>query len=255
MASSAIVTASDSGIGRSTAVRLARDGFDVGVTWNADREGAEGTAREVQEQGRRAVVEHLDVTRLAEAGEVIQGLADQLGGLDVLVNNAGGAQTHPFLEYPLEEFKDAIDLNLTGAFACAQRAAQIMVEAGTAGRIVNVTSVHEHIPLRESAGYCAAKGGLGLLTKVMALELGERGIRVNAVAPGEIATPMTGAEDVDPATRQRPALPLGRPGHADEIAAMVSFLASPDSGYASGASFVVDGGLMLMAAEFNREAS
>ena len=145
-----------------------------------------------------------------------------------------------------------IALNLTGAFVCAQRAARIMVDSGTQGRIVNVTSVHEHAPLREAAAYCAAKGGLGLLTKVMALELGEYGINVNSVAPGEIATGMTGAEDEPPEDHPRPGLPLGRPGHAREVAATIAFLASPGARYITGGSFVVDGGLLLTAAEFNR---
>ena len=255
MAKAAIVTGSDSGIGKASAVRLAEEGFDVGITWSTDREGAEGTAREVEQRGRRAVVRHLDVTRLEEAGDVVEELARELGGLDVFVNNAGGGASHPFLEFPLEDFRDVLDVNLTGAFVCGQRAARIMVENGVAGRIVNITSVHEHIPLREAAAYCAAKAGLGLLTKVMALELGEHGVRVNAIAPGEIATPMTGAEDVDPAALERPALPAGRPGDAHEIAALVAWLASPDARYATGSSFVVDGGLMLTAAEFNREAA
>jgi NAD(P)-dependent dehydrogenase (short-subunit alcohol dehydrogenase family) len=250
---SAIVTASDSGIGKACAVRLAADGFDVGVTWHSDEDGARDTAREVEEQGARAVVVQLDVTRFDEAAERIEALAGELGGLDVLVNNAGGAPTHPFLEWPLDDFREALDLNLTGAFACAQRAARLMVDAGTPGRIVNVTSVHEHIPLPGAAGYCAAKGGLGLLTKVMALELGEHDITVNAVAPGEIATAMTGNEDVDPSSVERPALPAKRPGHADEIAAAVAFLASPEARYVNGASIVVDGGLMLTAAQFNAE--
>ncbi len=127
-------------------------------------------------------------------------------------------------------------------------------EAVRGGRIVNVTSVHEHVPLRGSAAYCAAKGGLGLLTKVMALELAEHGITVNAIAPGEIATPMTGAEDVDPGGEDRPAIPLGRPGHADEIAAAIAFLAGSGGSYATGASFVVDGGMLLMAAVANQDA-
>ena len=128
-----------------------------------------------------------------------------------------------------------------------------MVAAGRGGRIVNVASVHEHVPLRGSSAYCAAKGGLGLLTKVMALELAEHGITVNAVAPGENATPMTGAEDVDPTQIERPAIPAGRPGSAHEIAAAIAFLASPDAAYATGASFVVDGGMLLMAAVANQD--
>ena len=247
MSGAAIVTASDSGIGKASAVRLARDGFDVGVTWHTDEDGARDTVRQIEELGRRAALARLDVTRFAEAAEVIESLAGELGGLDVLVNNAGGGPGHRFLEFPIEDWQQVLDLNLTGAFACAQRAAQLMVAAGTHGRIVNVTSVHEHVPLRNAAAYCAAKGGLGLLTKAMALELGEHGIRVNSVAPGEINTPLTGNPDADPATIDRPSLPLGRPGHADEVAAAVAFLASEESSYATGASYVVDGGLMLTA--------
>lgn len=251
----AIVTGSDSGIGKATAVQLAASGFDVGVTWNTDQEGAEDTASEIREQGRQAAVAHLDVTDFEAAARTVGELAERLGGLDVFVNNAGGAVNHSFLELPLEDWQDALAVNLTGAFVCAQRAARLMVDAGTSGRIVNVTSVHEHIPLRNAAAYCAAKGGLGLLTKVMALELGEHGIRVNAVAPGEIATPMTEQHEQDPAESERPALPLGRPGDAHEVAAFIVLLASPDARYATGSSFVVDGGLMLTAADYNQQTA
>ena len=247
MSGVAIVTASDSGIGKAAAVRLARDGYDVGVTWHSDEAGARDTAGEVEAAGRRSALARLDVTDFEAAADTIESLAAELGGLHVFVNNAGGGPSHPFLEFPLEDWRRVLDVNLTGAFACAQRAARLMAAAGTRGRIVNVTSVHEHIPLRGASAYSAAKGGLGLLTKAMALELGEHGIRVNAVAPGEIATPMTGKEDVDPETIERPSLPIGRPGAAGEIAAAIAFLASPDAGYATGASLVVDGGLMLTA--------
>ena len=255
MARVAIITGSDSGIGKASAVRLARDGFDIGVTWHNDREGGEGTVREVEALGRRAALAELDVTDFEAAPDTIEALARELGGLDVFVNNAGGGETFPFLDFPLEAWQRVLDLNLTGAFACGQRAARIMVEAGTKGRIVNITSVHEHIPLREQAAYCAAKGGLGLLTKAMALELGEHGIAVNSIAPGEIATPLTGAGDEDPSDLERPALPAGRPGSAYEIAELVAWLAHPDSRYATGSSFVVDGGLMLTAGEFNRQTA
>jgi NAD(P)-dependent dehydrogenase (short-subunit alcohol dehydrogenase family) len=255
MARKAIITGADSGIGKATAVRLARDGFDVGVTWHNDREGGEGTVREVEHHGQRAVLAQLDVTDFEAASDAIESIASELGGLDLFVNNAGGGDTHPFLDFPLDAWQRVLDLNLTGAFVCAQRAARIMVDAGTRGRIVNITSVHEHIPLREQAAYCAAKGGLGLLTKSMALELGEHGISVNSIAPGEIATPLTGAEDDDPSELERPALPAGRPGNAHEIAELVAWLAHPDARYATGSSFVVDGGLMLTAGEFNRQTA
>jgi NAD(P)-dependent dehydrogenase (short-subunit alcohol dehydrogenase family) len=146
-----------------------------------------------------------------------------------------------------------LDVDLTAGFLAGQEAARRMIKAGSGGRIINVTSVHEHVPLRGSSAYCAAKGGLGLLTKVMALELAEHGITVNAVAPGEIATPMTGAHDEDPTKIERPKIPLGRPGAAREIAGAIAFLASPDASYVTGASFVVDGGLLLMAAVANQD--
>jgi hypothetical protein len=250
--SCAIVTGSDSGIGKATAVALARRDFDVGITWHEDEEGARQTAAEVESHGRRAEVRRLDLLELQTAAPVTGELADALGGLDVLVNNAGTGHSTKFTDLSLEEWQRVIDVDLTGAFLVAQEAARRMIAAGNGGRIVNVTSVHEHVPLRGAAAYCAAKGGLGLLTKVMALELAEHGITVNAVAPGAIATPMTGTEDADPHELERPGIPAGRMGHAHEIAEAIAYLASPQASYATGASFVVDGGLLLMAAVRNQ---
>ena len=249
----AIVTASDSGIGQESAKALAESGFDVGITFHEDEAGAQETLDAVEAAGRRGEVRHLDLTLLPDAANVIDELADSLGGLDVLVNNAGtGDPTGEFLKLSYEEWMQVIDTNLSGAFLCAQRAARRMVEAGGGGRVINITSVHEHVPLSGSAAYCAAKGGLGLLTKVMALELAPHGILVNAVAPGEIATPMTGQEDDDPHQADRPNIPLGRPGDAREVAALVAYLASPQASYTTGASYVVDGGMLLMPAEANQ---
>ena len=248
----AIVTASDSGIGQESAKELAENGFDIGITYRTDEAGGQETLEAVRAAGRRGEVRRLDLTELPGAAGVIDDLADALGGVDVLVNNAGtGDPTGEFLELPFEEWRQVIDTNLSGAFLCAQRAARRMVEAGNGGRIVNITSVHEHIPRTGASAYCSSKAGLGLLTKVMAMELAEYGILVNAIGPGEISTPMTGAEDEDPMTIERQNLPLGRPGHAREIAAWVAFLASEKSSYATGASLVVDGGLTLMAAELS----
>ena len=254
MARVAIVTGSDSGIGKATAVALAAAGCDVGITWHSDEEGAEGTAKEVEALGRRAEVRQLDLSSLPGPEEVVDELTDALGGLDVLVNNAGTGSSEGFLDHDLSTWRHVLEVDLTAPFLLAQRAARRMVQAGRGGRIVNVTSVHEHVPLRGSSAYCAAKGGLGLLTKVMALELAEHGITVNAVAPGEIATPMTGQHDEDPTRTPRPAIPAGRPGDAREVAGLIAWLASPEASYTTGASYVVDGGLLLMAAVANQDS-
>ena len=250
----AIVTGSDSGIGRATAVALAQAGHDVGVTWHSDEEGARETAQEVESHGRRAEVAQLDTADLPGARRVTRELVERLGGVEVLVNNAGTGHSTPFLEVEDGEWEHIIATNLTGAFAVAQECARAMAEAGTAGRIVNVTSVHEHVPLQGSAAYTASKHGMGGLTKIMALELAEHGITVNSVAPGEIATPMTGQEDEDPHGNDRPGIPLGRPGDAREIAAAIAWLCAPEASYTTGASFVIDGGMLLMAATANQLA-
>jgi NAD(P)-dependent dehydrogenase (short-subunit alcohol dehydrogenase family) len=249
----AVVTGSDSGIGRAAAVVLAQDGFDVGVTWHSDEAGARKTAAEVEDRGRRAETRRLDLTELPDAADQIDDLCEALGGIDVLVNCAGAGASAPFVDSDWDDWRAVIDVDLSGAFLCGQRAARRMIARRRGGRIVNVTSVHEHVPLRGSSAYCAAKGGLGMLTKVMALELAEHGITVNSVAPGEIATPMTGNEDVDPSSITRPGIPMGRPGGAHEIAAVIAFLASPEASYVTGASLVADGGLLLMAAIGNQD--
>ena len=248
MADVAIVTGADSGIGKASAVALAEAGFDVGITFHSDEAGADGTAAEVRAAGQRAEVRRLDLSDPTTGPGVVDDLTDSLGGLSALVNNAATGAQAPFLDLEYDAWRSTLAVDLDGAFTCAQAAARRMVADGTRGSIVNVTSVHEHVPLEGSSAYCAAKGGLGLLTKVMALELAAHGIRVNSLAPGEIATPMTGAEDVDPRTLERPWIPLGRPGHAREMASVVVFLASPASSYVTGSSFVADGGLLLMSA-------
>ncbi len=249
----AIVTGSDSGIGRAAAIALAADGFDVGITWHSDHEGADETAAAVRERGQRAEAIQLDLTDLPGAAGGIDELADALGGLDVLVNCAGAGHSAPFVDTDWESWQMVIDVDLNGGFLCAQRAARRMIAQGRGGRIINVTSVHEHVPLRHSAAYCAAKGGLGLLTKVMALELAEHGITVNSVAPGEIATAMNDSEDVDAHELHRAMIPAGRPGTPEEIGDVIAFLASGRASYVTGASIVADGGLLLMAAIANQD--
>jgi len=242
----AIVTAADSGIGRATAVALATAGSDVGITWHTDEQGALDTAEEVRGLGATAHVAQLDTTDIPACGDVIDSLAEQLGGLDVFVNNAGTGASTPILDLDYDEWNEVVTTDLGGAFVCIQRAARRMVSQGTGGRIIAVSSVHEHQPRVGSAAYDAAKHGLGGLVKTAALEFAPYGITVNTVAPGEIATPMTGQTDVDPHDVERPGIPVGRPGDAREIASVIAFLASPGSSYVTGTSIAVDGGMLQM---------
>jgi NAD(P)-dependent dehydrogenase (short-subunit alcohol dehydrogenase family) len=251
----AIITGADTGIGKATAVLLAERGWDVGFTYHADADGARGTVAEIEAFGRRAESRPLDLTDPEAGPPVVEELADALGGVDAFVNNAAIGSSSALLDLDFEVWRRVMSVDLDGAFLCTQAAARRMIAAGAGGRIVTVTSVHEHVPLRNAGAYCAAKGGLGMLTKVLALELAEHGIRVNSVAPGEVATPMSGAHDADPKTIERPAIPLKHPAHAREIATAIAFLVSDDSSYATGQSFVIDGGLLLMAAVYNQDTA
>ena len=250
----AIVTGADSGIGKAVADLLATEGFDLGITFHTDHDGARDTQQAVEQRGQRCVVaQHDAASPLTTA--TIEHLVGQLGGVGVLGNHAGTGHSTPVLDLDLDTWTEVIATDLTGPFLNAQVAARHMVEQGRGGRIINVTSVHEHVPRYGSAAYCTAKAGLGMLTKSLALELAEHGILVSSVAPGEIATPMTGLQESQAYAQSRPGNPVGRPGHVNEVASVVAFLASPRSSYITGASLVVDGGLSLMAAHGHDMAS
>jgi NAD(P)-dependent dehydrogenase (short-subunit alcohol dehydrogenase family) len=243
----AIVTGGNSGIGRATVVALARAGHDVGFTWHSDEERARSAIAEIEAHGRRAEAREIDLHDAEAGARVVDELADALGGVDVFVANAGYGTSASFLETTAEDLRGVLEVNLVAAFLCGQAAARRMVAQGRGGRIINITSVHEHIPLTGNSPYTASKHGLGGVTKAAALELAEHGILVNAVAPGQIATKMTGQEDQEP--DESDGIPLGRAGKAREIADTVVFLAGPGATYITGSSFVVDGGLRLIAAD------
>ena len=237
----ALVTGAGSGIGAEVAARLARDGAAVGVNGLSDGEVAD-TLERITAGGGRAVAAVGDVSDPGDAARMVREVDEQLGGMHVLVNNAGLQEETPFLELDLDTWRKQLSVDLDGAFLMASEACKVMTPRGS-GVIINVTSVHEHQPRPGYAAYCAAKAGLGMLTKVIARELADRGIRAVAVAPGAIETPIQGERSEEEVREQEAGIPAGRLGTPSEVAALVSYLASPAAAYISGTTIVIDGAL------------
>lgn len=241
-----IVTGASSGIGAATAIALARHGLDVGITYNANEAGARACAEAIRELGRRCAVVQLDLSAPGDADQAIATFVDELGRVDGLVNNAGSVQRVEALDETVQNWNERLAIGLVGPWACSCAVARHMIEAGRGGRIVNVTSVLAFAPAEGCVTYCAAKAGAELLTKVLALEWAQHGITVNAVAPGHTATPMNFAEEeLDGSVIERPVIPLARAAGADEVAEAIAFLVAGEAKYVTGASLLVDGGLLL----------
>jgi len=238
----ALVTGAGSGIGAEVCARLARDGADVVVNGLAEDEVADTVAR-VKALGRSAVAAIGDVADPDAVAEMVDIAVGRLGGLHIVVNNAGLQEETPFLDLDLDTWRKQLSVDLDGSFLVASAAARHMATRG-GGVIVNVTSVHEHQPRPGYAAYCVAKAGLGMLTKVMARELAEHGIRVVSVAPGAIETPIQGKQTEQERNEQLAGIPAGRLAQPEEVAGLVAWIASPEGAYMSGVSVVLDGGLM-----------
>jgi NAD(P)-dependent dehydrogenase (short-subunit alcohol dehydrogenase family) len=245
----AIVTGAGQGIGQACAMRLAKEGAKVVVCDVNDKAG-ERVAKAIEGRGGAAVYVHCDVSKPTDVKGALDAAVKMFKRVDVLVNNAGVVDDAPFLDLALEELDRVLSINLRGAFLMAQAVARQMVAQSKgrtgkpAGAIVNMSSVNERFGLPDHVAYSMSKGGISQLTKAMAVALAPQGIRVNAVGPGTIDTPLLKDVVKDKAFRAKvlSRTPLGRFGRPDEIAAIVAWLASDEASYVTGTTVFADGG-------------
>ncbi len=241
----ALVTGSSKGIGQAIAIRYAEEGADVVVNYNSDPKGAEETVARIQATGRRATAIKGDLGSVASVRALVEQGWEGLGGLDVLVNNAGVESHAPFWDVTESDYDKVLNINLKGVFFATQTFVNKLRADGRGGKVINISSVHEELPFPNFASYCASKGGLKMLTRNLAVELGPLGITINSIAPGAIETPINAKLLSDPqkVAALTAQIPVGRIGKTDDVASLAVFLASAESDYATGATFTVDGGL------------
>jgi meso-butanediol dehydrogenase/(S,S)-butanediol dehydrogenase/diacetyl reductase len=240
-----LITGAGSGIGRATCLAFAREGAVIGAA-DVNLEAAERTISEGEKLGQKAVALQVDVASPASVQAMVKQVVERLGGVDVLVNSAGVREIVPFLQLSFAEWQRVISVNLAGTFLCSQAVAQYFVEQKKPGKIVNLASVAGLTAVPNRAAYVSSKHAVVGLTKEMALELADRNIQVNAVAPGVVRTAMTESYFDKPEVVEglKRAHPAGRWASPEEIAQLILFLASPEADFITGATFPIDGGFM-----------
>lgn len=250
----ALVTGANSGIGRAVALGMARSGADVVVNWVADQPAAEAVAAEIEAMGRRALCCRADVSDEGEVEAMFARAVDTLGRLDIVVCNAGLQRDAPFEQMTLQAWNTVISVNLTGQFLCARAAVRHFIARGpdpavsaATGKILCMSSVHEEIPWAGHANYAASKGGVDMLMRSLAQEVAPRRIRVNAIAPGAVRTPINTPAWSTPQAYEAlmTLVPYKRIGEPDDIARAAVWLASDAADYVTGATLFVDGGMTL----------
>jgi glucose 1-dehydrogenase len=242
----AIVTGSDSGIGRAIALELAARGAAVTINYHRNEDAAASTLEQITGAGGRGRIQQADVGRVDDIAALVDETVTAFGRLDVMINNAGMETRTSMLETTERQFDLVLGVDLKSAFFGVQLAARQMIAQGGTGRIINISSIHEDWPMPGNAPYCVAKGGVRMLTRTAGVELAEHGITVVGVAPGAVHTPIDEVTLSDPAERARleAAIPLGRVAEPEEIARLVAFLASDEASYGTATTYVVDGGMM-----------
>jgi glucose 1-dehydrogenase len=242
----ALVTGAGTGIGQAIAQAFAAAGAQVAVDYVGDAAPADQTVGMITAAAGKAIAVAADVSKPDQVLTLIQKAVAAFGRLDILVNNAGIEKKIAFVDYPFEEWEKIIAVNLTGPFLCAQAAARQMIAQGSGGRIVNISSVHEDLPMLTNAPYCASKGGLRMLMRTIAVELAPHGITVNNIGPGAIYTPIDKDVQADPKLEAQlmAEIPLRRWGKPEEVAQLALFLASDDAAYMTGSTHFIDGGML-----------
>ncbi|QIH75721.1 3-oxoacyl-[acyl-carrier-protein] reductase [Macrococcoides canis] len=240
----ALVTGSSRGIGRSIALALADEGFNIIVNYSGNEQKAQQVVQEIIEKGQKAVAVKADVSNFDEVKAMIDEGTATFGSLDCIVNNAGITRDNLAMRMKREEFTDVIDTNLTGVFNVIQAASRQLLRQ-RAGTIINVSSIVASIGNAGQVNYVAAKAGVEGMTKTFAREFASRGIRVNAVAPGFIKSDMTDVLDDSLVQTMKSQIPLGEMGQPEDVAHMVAFLASDKAQYITGQTFHVNGGMFM----------
>ena len=242
----AIVTGSGSGIGKSIAVRFASEGTTVVVDYRNHIDQANDTKSKAEAAGGKAILVQADVSKIADTQNLVDQTYQQLGRCDILVNNAGIEKRADFWDVTEQDYDAVLNVNLKGAFFLTQFFVRRLRDARLPGRIINISSVHEDMVFPHFSTYCASKGGIRMLMRNLAVELGPLGITVNNIAPGAIVTPINKAllEDKPKLDALLANIPLGRLGTTDDVASLAAFLASDEAAYVTGSTYVVDGGLM-----------
>ena len=242
----AIVTGAGRGIGSAIAKGLAAEGAAVVVNYSRSGAEAEGVAREIAAAGGKAVAVQADIKELASHERLVSTALDRFGRLDILVNNAGIEFREPFLEATADNWDLTLGVNLKGVYFLSQKAAAAMRKSG-AGKILNISSIHDEVPIRNLSIYSITKGGMKMLTKSLALELAEYSINVNSLSPGAILTDMNREALSEPAYRAKviDKIPWKRIGDTSDLAGAAVFLCSGESDYVTGATLYVDGGILL----------
>lgn len=240
-----LVTGGSKGIGKAITLALADSGADVAVSFKKDEIAAEQLKRELEEKGKKCILLQKDAGNAEEAESTVKMAVEQLGGLDILVNNAGISVPRPLLDLAESDWDLVVNTNVKGPFILSQHAARIMRKAGQ-GIIINIASMSGLEPYPGMGAYSVSKAGLIMLTRLMALEWAEYGIRVNSICPGLIRTPLSEPiySEPDLAKKRSELVPLGRIGTPEDIASIVRFLASPGASYITGQVIVADGGLL-----------